>query len=475
MAEDIKLEGNVFPVLRTGDEVETPEGPATVYEIAIHGGKYGDRFELEPPAIFVKMADDEAIRQVCMCVLKLSNTVHEKLLSKEFDRLWPPIDEDVPEDAHMLVDHDKEESTIMRSIRTRTAETGDFFNLSEGEDRIIITPADASALDDFEVELADLTLDENRVWMEIFKDVGMPHRWVRPADVGAPANAELIAEVDGPAFIYLGDEPMSDLLQSGEIVFERFRERKTAMIKTAGDLSPDQAELADEWGLSNDDTSVAVFEMLEKEDLSVEDVEVKEGIWGWKEAADMAWVEMGNQEYGVAPSYDDAEELAVAEFRDQVEDDPENYLSLPFFQDFIDEKKLREFLWSDEVSNNYDRLLEEDVEDAVEELERLGFDVESAYGEDDEFDEASAQDLVESLADDYAEKVTREQLSDPVGWLEDIYGKEELGAQLVKWGMIDIDAAVKEAINTDGPGHFLASYDGELHELTSGGVYWRHN
>jgi antirestriction protein len=120
VSEDIKLEGNVFSLLRVGDEVGTPDGDAVVYEIAIHGGDYGERMELEPPAVFVKMKDEAAvppIRQVCVCVLTLPNTVHEKLLSKELDRLWPPVDDDIPEEAHMLVDPNKEESA-MRSIRT---------------------------------------------------------------------------------------------------------------------------------------------------------------------------------------------------------------------------------------------------------------------------------------------------------------------------------------------------------------------
>ena len=609
MAEDIKLEGNVFPVIRVGDDVDTPDGPAVVYEIAIHGGKYGDRFELEPPAIFVKMADDEAIRQVCMCVLKLSNIVHEKLLSKEFDRLWPPIDEDVPEDAYMLVDHDKEESTVMRSIRTRTAEMGDFFNLSEGVDRITITPTDAQALDDFEVELADLTLDENRIWMEIFKDVGMPHRWIRPADVGAPADAELIAEVDpemGPVFIYIGDDPLSDLQRQGEIVFERFKESTTmssvktsdrrtaesdearelklyldndselyerlmrdfygnlikklaggrydrslspklfmyfveaaarkycrehcssekewsrvfdkstrmevaeeladdfeseiresgdmeyitkhipkkyrdvdlaemldrnASVRTASELSEDQADIAfDEWKI-DEDVAVAVFEMLEEEDLPIEDVEVEED-WG-----DTVLVSVGSKMWGVAPSYESAEAMALQQVRQDLEDEP-GMFTQSWLMQHVDEKRLADFLHSNVFDSAYDRLWDEkeqNVEDAIDELDRWDFDTESAYGTDDELDEKAATDLVEALIDDYADKVAKDQLSDPMSYLEDIYGREDAMKQIIKWNMIDTDDAAESAVDEDGAAHFIARYDGNINELTSGGVYWRHN
>jgi hypothetical protein len=499
MAEDIKLEGNVFPLLRVGDEVGTPDGDATVHEIAIHGGSYGDRVELEPPAIFVKMKDEAnipAVRQVCMCVLNLADTVHEKLLSKEMDRLWPPIDEGIPEEAYMLVDPDK--GDVMRSVRTsdrRTAESDearelklyldndrelyerlmrDYYGnlvkkLAAGRYNRALSPK----LFMYFVEVAARSYcrdhcSSEREWSQVFDK----------------ATRMEVAEE-------LADDFEADIRESGDMEFitkhipKKYRGvdlaemlDKTAAVHTAGSLSPDQEDLADEWGLE-DDTAVAVFEMLEEEDLPVEDADVKEGIWGWREAADMAWVEVGSREYGVSPSWEDAEELAVVLFRDQVEDDPNTYLTgNSFFQGFVDEEKLRRFLWDDEYNNHYDRLLDEaesDVEEAVEELERWDFDTDAAYGTDDELDEATAKDLVEALADDYAEKVTKEQLEDPMLFLEDIYSKEEVGEQLVKWGMIDIDAAVKEAIRIDGPGHFLSGYDGGLYELTSGGVYWRHN
>ena len=45
----------------------------------------------------------------------------------------------------------------------------------------------------------------------------------------------------------------------------------------------------------------------------------------------------------------------------------------------------------------------------------------------------------------------------------------------IKLGGIDIDRAARDAVDTDGPGHFLSSYDGETYELPGGGVYWRVN
>ncbi len=106
--EDVTLSGDdQFPLLKPGQHVRTPEGPGVITDIEIHAGRYGDRIEMEPPVVMVEL-DDEAANprriQVCMCKLGLMNGEHETIVSKEFSRLWPPIDTEIPESAHQLVD-----------------------------------------------------------------------------------------------------------------------------------------------------------------------------------------------------------------------------------------------------------------------------------------------------------------------------------------------------------------------------------
>jgi len=69
---------------------------------------------------------------------------------------------------------------------------------------------------------------------------------------------------------------------------------------------------------------------------------------------------------------------------------------------------------------------------------------------------------------------TREQLRDPMQYLDDICG-DDAAAQAIKIAGIDVEAAAEDAVDTDGAGHFLSIYDGETHETKSGLVYWRAN
>ena len=77
--------------------------------------------------------------------------------------------------------------------------------------------------------------------------------------------------------------------------------------------------------------------------------------------------------------------------------------------------------------------------------------------------------------DELAELEAKNQLSDPMQYLEDIYGKEDARKEAIKIAGIDIDKAAVEAINADGAGQYLSSYDGELNETPGGFTYWRHN
>ncbi len=112
-------EDETIDLLQRGQSVETPLGSGVIEDIAIQAGKYGKRYELEPPLIQVRLDDPEDgkpdVIHVCMCKLGLDNPVHEAIISKEFGRLWPPITDDVQEDTHMLVDLKKKETDEIRA------------------------------------------------------------------------------------------------------------------------------------------------------------------------------------------------------------------------------------------------------------------------------------------------------------------------------------------------------------------------
>lgn len=111
-----------FDLVRVGQKVETPLGSGRVSEIGLQAAKYGDRIELEPPVITVRLDDPEPGTPdevtVCMCRLGLEDPKHEAIIRKEFARLWPPIEEEVPEDIHMLMDVKKKEEGLEK-VRSR--------------------------------------------------------------------------------------------------------------------------------------------------------------------------------------------------------------------------------------------------------------------------------------------------------------------------------------------------------------------
>lgn len=110
-----------FDLLRIGQQVETPLGSGRIVDIAIQAGKYGDRIEMEPPAITVdldKPPEDVPKRiVVCMCKLGLEDDKHEAIIRKEFHRLWPPLTDEIHEDAHMLMDLNKQDE--LDKVRSR--------------------------------------------------------------------------------------------------------------------------------------------------------------------------------------------------------------------------------------------------------------------------------------------------------------------------------------------------------------------
>jgi hypothetical protein len=101
-----------FTLLKRGQEVETPLGPGRIDDIEIQAGRYGKRIELEPPVISVELDKPKPgqpkVVTVCMCKLGLEDPAHETIIKKEFSRLWPPISDEIPEEAMMLIDHQEE-------------------------------------------------------------------------------------------------------------------------------------------------------------------------------------------------------------------------------------------------------------------------------------------------------------------------------------------------------------------------------
>lgn len=172
-----------------------------------------------------------------------------------------------------------------------------------------------------------------------------------------------------------------------------------------------------------------------------------------------------------------SEEIAEAEALEQVENDlrtePENF-NQGWLVNFINMDRLRNFLYTDQINFTREDFDDQypDYEDKVQALISSN-DLEEGEFLDEEGDikpetpELSAK--VDSAEDTYVKRVTDERLENPMDYLNEIYG-EDAQKQAMEWGGLDVQAAAKNAIATDGWQHFLSRYDGKSIDLPGGAV-----
>ena len=115
--------------------------------------------------------------------------------------------------------------------------------------------------------------------------------------------------------------------------------------------------------------------------------------------------------------------------------------------------------WFAEYLEDYERGYIEDIrceESDYEEYEtRLAEEMEDA-GVDTE------EEFLEYLIECY---------EDPVEWFKDMFGMEEFTNTIEEYNLIDWEAVINEAIEVDGCGHFIATYDGEENEMGEYFIY----
>lgn len=179
------------------------------------------------------------------------------------------------------------------------------------------------------------------------------------------------------------------------------------------------------------------------------------------------------KEWSVVEDDDQMRELALEVVKQDLEQEPEIFTQ-SWLEDFVDKDRLRRDLESDVMNMAMDDLSDQagrDPESFWQQAEQWGMDApeEDLDDEDWEWPEPSQSDIEE-----LAEKITDDQLKDPMQYLEGIYG-DEAAQKAIEIAGIDIDAAAEDAVDTDGAEHFLARYDGNYYETKSGFVYWRDN
>jgi hypothetical protein len=253
-----------------------------------------------------------------------------------------------------------------------------------------------------------------------------------------------------------------------------------------------------------DDEDSVKLAMAQALEVDANDLKIKEdhGYSGFG-AGTVYLVEMGKQEYHVAENSDVAHDLAVAVVKQDLEHEPEIF-NQDFIASHIDLDRLRNDLMSDVQNMRYEDLKEEadkrperfikdnDLEwpeptekqlrDHAEAMSDETHSAQSIYDKlkslgdaEDRWTELGEEpEINDSEIETLAEQQAKDQLKDPLEYLKDIYGDEATKKAIEIVG-IDEDAAADEAVSTDGEGHFLARYDGNMHDGPGGIVYWRSN
>jgi hypothetical protein len=181
----------------------------------------------------------------------------------------------------------------------------------------------------------------------------------------------------------------------------------------------------------------------------------------------------GHKEWIVMRDDDEFDADAVEGVKNDLQESPGNF-EPNFLRSHIDMDRLRRDLSSDLSDSNSNYVSDLAPERFWKEASDRGLDipddVRAAIDNGDDPREPTGAE-----EDEFAEDMTNDQLKDPIGYFEEIYGLEEALAKAAEIGGIDLDAAAEEAVRTDGAAHFMCGYDGDYSTSPSGFIYWRTN
>ena len=291
---------------------------------------------------------------------------------------------------------------------------------------------------------------------------------------------------------------------------ERERLRKVAERRRVAQLriAADQRKEEDSWNLEGEPDQEglyanAVFEvMVDNYGVVVEDdgeeEDEREGIYdlipsqySHYNLATFEWV--GNDDTGITFAVGTWDEVyeAAKEYQQNLWDDTgaEGW-SKSFIESHIDEQQVREYfydMFDDDVSNNYESYFDEDdlplsdeqesqiakLKEEAEELDEITRNEDDVYNEDevelaeDRYNEIDSE-IIDIQSDPEGEP-TVEQIEDVVNNRVDdamydiIQSMEEHMLSIDDY--IDTDALFESAIDSDGVGNSLSSYDGDDNEV----------
>ena len=293
---------------------------------------------------------------------------------------------------------------------------------------------------------------------------------------------------------------------------ERERLRKVAERRRIAQLRADAEErkLNDSWNLENEPDpqameANAVFEiMVDNYNVSV-DEEEGESIYdlipsqySHYDLPTFEWV--GNDDTGITFAVGTWDEVwqAAKEYMESLWDDQgADGWSNSFIESHIDEQEVREYfydMFEDDVNNNYESYFDTDelplsdhqesqvakLKEEAEELDEITRNVDDVYNEDEvELAEDRWNEIDDEITDiesDPEGEPTEEQIEDMVNSrVDDVM--YDMVASMTDYGLdisdyVDKDALFEAAIDSDGVGNSLSSYDGDDNEVMIGDTWY---
>jgi hypothetical protein len=183
----------------------------------------------------------------------------------------------------------------------------------------------------------------------------------------------------------------------------------------------------------------------------------------------------GDVEYRVFQSEDDAEQIAVEQVREDMEETPENF-NQDFIAGYVDG---RDFFTEALNEMNYSYANDIQTEsDSRYENRLIAEMVENGLMDEEDAESGNADELADYYKDDYVSLLTEGQLNEGANGLQhfiDNFGEEEAMRMVIENNLIDIESASTDAVRVDGIAHFLSSYDGETLYLSNNYVAYRIN
>mgnify|MGYP006421298903 FL=1 len=293
---------------------------------------------------------------------------------------------------------------------------------------------------------------------------------------------------------------------------ERERLRKVAERRRVAQLRDDAEErkLNDSWNLENEpdqegEYANAVFEiMVDNYNVSV-DEEEGESIYdlipsqySHYDLPTFEWV--GDDDTGITFAVGTWDEVwqAAKEYMESLWDDQgADGWSNSFIESHIDEQEVREYfydMFEDDVNNNYESYFDTDelplsdhqesqvakLKEEAEELDEITRNVDDVYNEDEvELAEDRWNEIDDEITDiesDPEGEPTEEQIEDMVNSrVDDVM--YDMVASMTDYGLdisdyVDKDALFEAAIDSDGVGNSLSSYDGDDNEVMIGDTWY---